>query len=382
VKILFLSSWYPNRLNPHLGNFVQRHADAVSKFNDVASLYVSSDPNLTKKFDIEIKRINDVFTVNVYYKKVKDIFIIGLWMKYFRLQKAYRAGYNEVVKYFNSKPDVVHLNVAYPAGLFAMKLKKESGIPYVITEHSTKYHLTIDRPETYLTKKICNGAELICPVSEDLGKVMKTKGFAKNFEVVPNVVDINTFRIADKKQHPKTKIIHISTLLEWQKNISGMLRIIKKLSETRTDFELNIISEKDSTGAIALAKQLGLPNSIVQFYPDQPIEKVAEMLRGSDVLLLFSNFENSPCVIIEALASGVPVVSSNVGGISELINSKNGLLVNAKDEDALYEKLNTMLNEHKTFDKEEMRKNAIGKFSYDVVGKKFTDIYRRVLSSG
>ncbi len=381
MKILFLSSWYPNRTNPHLGNFVQRHAEAVSAFNEAASLHVCSDPHLLgKKFDVETKIINGIFTVNVYYKKVRGIFFVVDMVKYYRSRKAYQLGYDEVVKHFQSNPEVVHLNVAYPAGLFAMKLKSKFRIRYILTEHSTKYHLNIKWLESFLTKRICKRAALLCPVSEHLKTVMQKKGFGKKFEVVPNVVNTNLFSIADKIPNPKIKIIHISTLLEWQKNTSGILQVIKELSETRNDFEVDIISEKKSPNAMTVAKRFGLLNTVIHFYTDLSIEKVADMLRESDVLLLFSNFENLPCVIIEALASGVPVVSSNVGGIPELIDSTNGMLVNAKDEKALFEKLNRMLDKHNAFDKNEIRKNAIEKFSYDVVGKKFTDIYKRVLS--
>jgi glycosyltransferase involved in cell wall biosynthesis len=380
VKILFLSGWYPNRIHPHLGNFVQRHAEAVATLNEVASLFVCSDSNLKdRKFEVEAKNKNGVFTVNVYYKKISNTFLIGPLLKFMRSRHAYRIGFKEISKHFEGKPDVVHLNVAYPAGTFAMQLKRRLGIPYIVTEHSTKYHLRINPVESYLTKKICNQAELVCPVSNHLKKVMQEKGFGKNFEVVPNVVNTNLFTIAEKSPNQKTRIIHISTLVEWQKNIRGMMRVIKKLSETRSDFELHIISEKDSTAAIAFAEQIGLRSSVVHFHPHQPIEKVAGMLHESDIFLLFSNVENLPCVIIESLASGVPVVATNVGGISELITEKNGMLVNAKDEEGLFQRLNTMLDKHYSYDKKEMRKDAIENFSYNVIGKKFTDIYRQIV---
>ncbi len=379
MKILFLSGWYPNRIHPHLGNFVQRHAEAVSGFNETASLSICPDPDLPhKKFEADIKHINNVFTVIIYYKKTEAKFPFAKLVRYFQSQKAWQTGYREILRHFQDKPDVVHLNVAYPAGFFAMHLRKRFGIPFIITEHSTKYHLKIPQPEKYFTKKICKRAELICPVSNHLKEVMLKKGFGKNFEVVPNVVNTDLFSISDKVPGGKIRIIHISTLAEWQKNISGILRVIKRLAASRDDFEMRIISEKDYSEAKSLAEKSGL-DSIIRFYPDQPIENVAAILRESDLLLLFSNYENSPCVIIESLASGVPVVSTNVGGIPELISPKNGLLVNPKDEDELYEQLNRMLDAHASYDKKDMRKETIAKFSFEVVGKKFTDIYRQIL---
>jgi hypothetical protein len=214
VKILFLSSWYPNRLHPHLGNFIQRHAEAVSRFHDVASLFTCFDPNLKeKKFDVETKNEKGVFTVCVYCRKVPDIPVFKHLMKYFRFQKAQRIGYRNITEHFNGKPDLIHLNVAFPAGLFAMKLKKRENLEYILTEHSTKYHIPTNPLESYYTKTICKKATVICPVSSDLKKVMEEKGYGKKFEVVPNVVDTDLFRIAEKKVSRKKKVIHISTLI-------------------------------------------------------------------------------------------------------------------------------------------------------------------------
>jgi len=379
-KVLFLSSWYPNRIDPLLGNFVQRHAEAVSEFADVASLYVCSDQNVTaKKFEIEIKKNGNIFSVNIYYKKIINKFpIISQLQKFFRNRKAHKIGFAEILKHFSNKPDIVHLNVAFPAGLFARWLKKKYRLPYIITEHSTLYHLSMTVKENYFTKKICGGADLICPVSDDLKRVMEIKGFGKQFEVVPNVVNTDLFRLSENKNQKK-KIIHISTLKEWQKNSSGMLRVIKKLSETRSDFEFHIISDGDLSLATKISKEYDLLNKTIFIYPTQTLEKVAEILRASDLFLLFSNFENLPCVIIEALASGIPVVSTDVGGIPELINEKNGMLVKPNDEVALFEKLNEMLDKHNSFNKEELRKFAVENFSYHAVGEKFSDIYSRIL---
>ena len=380
-KVLFLASWFPNRLDPFLGNFVERHALAVSEYADVASLFVCSDSNLKgKKIDIEIKSEGGVFSVNVYYKKIRNsIPVISQMQKFLRNRKAHDIGYKKIQKHFSGHPDIVHLNVAFPSGLFAMRLKKKFNLPYILTEHSTLYHLYMSTKESHFTKKICNESKLICPVSNDLRKVMEKKGFGKKFEVVSNVVDTDLFQISKNKKREKKKILHISTLKDWQKNVSGMLRVIKKLSETRNDFELHIISDGDLALATKLSEEYNLLGTAIFIYPEQPIEKIAEMMRESDFFLLFSNFENLPCVIIEALASGIPIVSSNVGGIPELVNEKNGMLVNPKDDSALFDKINSMLDKFNAYDKNELRKFAVDNFSYSVVGKKFCDIYTRFI---
>jgi glycosyltransferase involved in cell wall biosynthesis len=77
-----------------------------------------------------------------------------------------------------------------------------------------------------------------------------------------------------------------------------------------------------------------IPGSI-EFTGEIAYEEVAKAMQQADCLLLFSHIENSPCVIGEALCCGLPVIASRVGGIPELIDEQNGILVPAADETAL-----------------------------------------------
>ena len=105
-----------------------------------------------------------------------------------------------------------------------------------------------------------------------------------------------------------------------------------------------------------------------------PAEVISEHLNKSYGLILFSNYENLPCVIVESFACGVPVISTNVGGISEIITKKNGVLVNNKDE--LLDAMNFTI--HNDWNKNTIRKFAIDNFSLDKIGKEFDDIYRSI----
>ncbi|MCB4234228.1 glycosyltransferase family 4 protein [Kaistella anthropi] len=65
-------------------------------------------------------------------------------------------------------------------------------------------------------------------------------------------------------------------------------------------------------------------------------QEVSEKMRASDCFVLFSDYENFPCVLLESLSTGTPVIATKVGGIPEVVNEKNGILIsNSKDE--LYE---------------------------------------------
>ena len=107
--------------------------------------------------------------------------------------------------------------------------------------------------------------------------------------------------------------------------------------------------------------------------------EVAEYMQHSDFFVLFSNYENSPVVISESLACGKPVISSNVGGISEHINSSNGILIAPRDEEALAESIDYMLDHFSDYKSAEIQSVAKSKFSMEAVGKEIYEQYLKAL---
>ena len=116
-KVLVLASWYPSRVKPYLGTFVQRQTEVVAHKVQMSALFVCSDPAIKKEFDIESKNINEVFTVNVYCRRSWNPLL-----KAWRFWQAYRLGWQCVLSHFG-KPDIIHLNIIWPAGLVAYYLK-------------------------------------------------------------------------------------------------------------------------------------------------------------------------------------------------------------------------------------------------------------------
>jgi glycosyltransferase involved in cell wall biosynthesis len=118
----------------------------------------------------------------------------------------------------------------------------------------------------------------------------------------------------------------------------------------------------------------------VTFHSTKTTSEVAEMIQNSDALLMFSNYENFPCVIAEAMICGKPVISSNVNGIPEHVHQFNGILVNPRDEKALESEINRFIKNEVNFNSKEIRDYAMDNFSYTEVGRKFSMLYAKVLN--
>ena len=378
--ILFLCSWYPNKTDPTNGNFVQKHTEAAALLNQVSSLSVFSD-HIEENIKIDCKSENGIYNVIVYYKKVSsNIPFYSAFLKAKRYFSALYNGYNTIVTK-QSKPDLIHVNVVYTIGLFALILKYLKKIPFVVTEHWTAFlpnGYSVSRLTKFISKIIFNQAAMVIPVSEDLKNALIKLGVKTNFEVISNVVDQTKFKIKQINTNEIKQMLHISTAKDDHKNISGILRVLKALSLQRKDFKLLIVSDGNLQEHIDYASKLGIFNELVFFEDTKTTEEISELMQQSDFLLLFSNYENFPCVIAEALVTGLPVVSSNVNGIPEHVNSENGILVKPRDESGLLEALNKMLNNYQNFKPESLRTYGIKHFSYEEIGKKFDAIYQSI----
>ena len=333
LRILHLASWYPSKIHGTLGNFVKRHISAISSVHSGEVWYAAPSPP-----DQPIPQNTHTDCGNfqeriVYFKAQKPV-----------VRGTTRALLNLAAQNDGPPFDVVHLHVAYPAGKAARTLARRWGIPLVVTEHWTAYHEeqrnTLPFWRTWSMRQTLKRAQLICPVSADLAQSIQKFGTASQFRVVPNVVDTALFRPKTAPSHSAEhpfQWLHISSLSDEQKNISGMIRAIQKLRQqtaANEAFEVQIIGDGNPKPHQALVEALGLQDCI-SVHGEISLEEVAEKMRTADALLLFSRYENFPCVIPEAWASGIPVLSTDVGGIREHLTEDRGELIESEDEAAL-----------------------------------------------
>lgn len=379
--ILFFSSWYPTRVNPTLGNFNEKFAQAAALYNRVIAFHVCADAGMKKSSEL-VKTINAHLSTWIYYfpKKEHENFF-DKFLKACRYFKFYIKGFNEIKKNFGL-PSVIHLNILFPVGLMALYIRIFFRIPYVISENWTGY-LPANKVNTgwfvrMLSRRVASHASLLLPVTEDLKKAMVAEGFNGNYSIVPNVTDISNFYPDYNRKNSEKKIIlHVSSLKDAHKNISGILRVMEKLYNIRKDFELHLVGDGEAGPHIEKAEKMHLNGHCVFFFDAMTTAQVAEKMRQCDFFLLFSNYENLPCVLVEAFAAGLPVVSTTAGGIAEHLNEERGIILKPGDEETLLKACIYMLDNSHTYNKEQLHRYAVAHFSYDSVGKALTEIYKR-----
>ncbi len=371
LKVLFLSSWFPHKSSPTLGNFVHRHAQAISTLHDVYVLYLA--PSESTSLHIDHGHLEDIPHTTAYIPSNKGVFY---------KVRIFQSLMDELSKKVGSF-DIIHHNVIWPEGWQAYLASRKWGIPYVITEHWTGF----DKDERgvlpwkikFLARFIGKRAAAIMPVSSNLGEAMKKQGIHGNYITVPNVVNESLFHIGEKNNSEKV-FLHVSTFDEAQKNISGILRAWKEFSQEKSNVKLLIGGDGDNTIAKNYAHSLGIRSDSITFFSKKSWEEIAEMMAMAHALVIFSNYENLPCVMIEALSSGMKVIATNVGGISECVHDGNGILIPKRDEKALVHGLQSIANEPYDETKAQALKISTDmQYGFIAVAKKFDAVYKKSL---
>ncbi len=385
MNILHLLSWFPTPEDPTLGNFCIRQIESLPEECHSVILSVYEDANLADRQKVEVIRDARYAHVQIHFRssQCRIAWLRKAWHKA-RIFQLYQFGLRYVKQQFFN-PDFVHLHVAYPLGRIAMYWKRRYQLPYLLTEHWTIYQPQNDALLQGKLKRqvvrIGNGAFSIMPVSDNLRCHMERVGVRNDFRVIYNVVDTDRFRLSEPvTTEDKIQLLHISTLRDEAKNFSGLLRVVECVAQRRRDFRLHVIHDYPAPAFEHYVQQRGL-SDVVVFHGKQDAEGVASFFAQTAFFVLFSNFENLPCVIVESFASGVPVLSTRVGGIGEIVTPERGTLVDAGDEDALARQMLSMLDHYADYDRKTIRQYAQHTFSMPKIGKQIYEQYQKLLKT-
>lgn len=383
--ILHLPKWYPNQEDELEGIFVQRHISASSTEykHKVIFVKVSKLKKLDKPF--QCHRIS-TDGMDEFYCYSRDSFTgFSAIDKFIKFILYYTLSYTLIKKCIKEfgLPKIIHVHVLLRSSILAYLFSKYYNIPYLITEHNTMYHganrFRWFNIKNYLRKFIVGKASAVIVVSSNLARAMNAFGLSNNnYKVIYNSVNTNQFQFDDKEDSENFRFLHVSEFKDYHKNISGILKVFKTISVKKPHVYLDLVGYGEDLEMIKnLIIQLGL-ESKVELKGKLTGNELARQYQHSDFFVLFSNKENMPCVLAEALCCGLPVLSSNVGGISEIINESNGILVEASNEDQLFHAMMFCLDNKETFDRKAISESGFLLFGNSSVGAQIIGIYAEI----
>jgi len=281
-------------------------------------------------------------------------------------------------------PDVVQLNVIQKQGLFALWLKKHYGIPYLIVEHWSGYlpqngqFMRMSVPKKKMYRLIAKEATMILTVSEPLTKAMQVCGIENaRWGHIDNVVDEFFFRPSVKSQAPKVKtLLHVSCFDERAKNVKGLLRAAKMLSEKRQDWRLVLVGTGvDYEDVSAYADRLEIPKDLLKWTGELTPREVADEMYRADALVLSSRYETYGVVLAEAAAVGLPVLSTPVGIAEQVADIIVPQEIAQNKPGTFAEFIETILWSEKNTNHQSPITNQ---FTAEAIGRKLMAVYEQV----
>jgi glycosyltransferase involved in cell wall biosynthesis len=372
MRVLFLTTAWPSSDSPIDGVFVREHARAAADVADVRVLHLHRSAAQAGLLQLEGIVGEEPPAWRIPYRRfgkplAQVAFLAGPFMGARRLRK---AGWT---------PDVIHAHSflsALPALLLGRLLRR----PVVYTEHWTIFLPEnpgeLSRAMRRLARFAAEQAQLVLPVSDDLERAMRELAPAVRTRVVPNVVD-DVFSPAPSSDGQGTRLLTVGLLDTPRKGVDILLEALA-LVRGREQLRLDIVGEGPLRPSYeAMAERLGLADTVA-FHGLEPKAALANRMRTADLFVLASRYENNPCVVLEAMASGLPVVATRVGGVPELVTPDSGRLANPLDPPSFAAAVEDALRND--FDRAAIAARARERYGREAIARQLAEIYHDLVA--
>lgn len=363
LKVLRVGMTYPRDINPGMG----LHAYYYSLFSHNEERILIRKRNGIRPenrsgveiFEIEVNE-NELGKYNnnmlkriiLLLKKVKN------QMLFFIKAKPYIAEF---------KPDIVHVFSPIPmfCGIYA---KKKCGAKIVMSLHGSDA-LRIGKVKLF--GNILKIPDAIVIVGEEMLSMLPDIKTKKPIVCIGNGVDMNIFKNMYKER--KKQFIHVANL-RWQKGQVYLLEGFAKFYKIHNDYKLIIIGDGAERSKLTeLCVELNIQEA-VEFKGICGRQYIAEEMNQSKALILTSISEGFPKVIIEAMATGTPVISSDVGNVKRVVGD-SGIIFPMKDSVAAHKAMEEIINEEEWTKMSKKAEKIATNYSWRAVVDRLDNIY-------
>jgi len=388
-KVLVIPSWYP----PKGGYFFREHSVALAsaglKVDVLAGLHTSlktlSPGNSLRAFKTGKTSFEGITEHTKKY-----------WIIPFSEKHNFQAWVSMMLRFFkryqaeHGRPDIILAHSSIWAGLVAAFIREKYDVPYVITEHRSRF--IYNTPEaramfkpwffSYLQTAF-EGAEKVITVSDALQPFIKqiAPAVADRLLTIPNLVDTDFFKPAEKPKEIKPfRFFSLANLIP----LKGMDSLIEAFAllhnEQAGEFLLTIGGEGPERGKLEkLLTERGL-NVGFSVTGRLSREEILGQMQDANAFVLASHFEAFGVVYIEAMACGLPVVATRAGGPEGFIRESEGILVKPGNIFELAAALKKMKDNYQKFDKEKIRKYAVSAFGKQVLAKQYVKLFNEIVN--
>ena len=247
------------------------------------------------------------------------------------------------------RPDIIHTHFAVPSGALAWALSVLSGLPYVLTAHLGDVPGGVPEKTGQwfrwlepFTRPIWKRAKKVAAVSE-FTRQLALQHYSVNVQVIPNGVDVKRLALSEVIVNQPPQIIFAGRFVH-QKNPIAIVDILSQLKDL--DWQCTMLGDgpmledvKQEIEKAGMNERFSLPGWVTP-------EEVLANFSNSDILFMPSFSEGLPVVGVQALAKGLAIVASRIGGFLDLVDeNRNGYLIEVRDNRAFAEKLRMIISD-------------------------------------
>lgn len=372
MNILILTHSYPDTVNKWRGLFIKEQAKALSLHNDVSVVYFTVDYSRLAPFSKPKHSVAQSGRLTEYNVITGRSFPVINQLKYF--SDTWTFIKKEIIT--KQKPDIINSHISYPAGFLGTIIQKLTGIPNITTEHSwIRKHFRSPVHKQCVLYSLKNSAGYIAvsnALKDDIQGVVNRK-----ISVVPNVIDTGRFRIADKKRGEKLDIGLLGGMGNYRKGLDILIRAVALLKNKNINVHIGG-SGKLLDKFKAMASESGVIENFI-FYGDVPAEETPGFYSRLDAFVLASRDETFGVVVIEAMASGLPVIATDCGGPREIITPETGVLVRKEDPEDLVRAIELLQENIGKYDPDAIRKYADSKYGQEAFVKAIEKTFQNII---
>jgi len=279
-------------------------------------------------------------------------------------------------------PDLIHAHSALYGGVSAASLKDHYHIPYIITEHNSRFGAKqLPSWKIQLARQMFGSASARIAVSSTLGKLLESiigEEFVP-WQQVPNLVD-PSFKPADSPKSLERPFIFLNiAYMTERKRQSDLIQAFAEQFQNQPKVQLRLGGDGPLRSVLqAQARSLGIGQQ-VHFLGLLDRSKVLSEMQSADAFVLSSRHETFGVVLVEALACGKPVIATACGGPQDIVHQGNGLLVPLQNIADLGRALHWMKEHITSYDPQVIRSDCLARFGEQTVAAQLTEIYEMVL---
>ena len=375
LKILIIPSWYPNEKDPLWGNYFIKQAEALNEYADVSMLYINriglkeikklSKEKLTDGYNDEL------YTFKFYKKTILNYKSLSIDYAYNKYKKAAYSAYKKL-EIFIGKPDIIIAESILPAAIAAKYIKEKTNIPYIVHAHSE--NVMSNPMYTKQIKDLVANADNYMAVNNRIKEVVLKNG-RKECKLVPNFIDCNRFNMKKAKKSKDFVLVSVCNFYK-VKALDVLLRALDIVvnKNGNKDVKLKIIGTgeyKDYYESISRSLKL---NNNVEFVGYVDNNELPNLLNNSNALCVSSTFETFCIPIIEAFASGIPVITTDCNGPLEIVDKTNSIIVPINNIKEYADAIIKMKKNYKKYNSKEIKEYVFNKYDKSVICKNIINI--------